>query len=254
MTRGGGRDRTARVAALIVIAVTSVACATAVATAVAPPGAPASTTTTGSTTGSTSDDSGRRPGVFPSTRVEPPTDADRPDGPDPTPDSALTTADLTALIRIDASDPPATGRCTPGELRLTLESIEAAAGHRYALLTATNTGRRSCSLLGWPGLGFRGGWGTAFPLVAERSTTRPDRAGDRPADPSQPAVLEPQGSARAEFEWTGALAGAREEQVSLIAVRLVADGPVATLEFPADDRLDLGTGTTVRIGRWLPGR
>jgi hypothetical protein len=92
--------------------------------------------------------------------------ADRPDGPPSTADGRLTAADLAALIRLPASAPKGDDSCTPDDLRLSLTDADHAAGHRYARLIATNTSQHTCSLVGFPGLGFRGGWGTAFPLVA----------------------------------------------------------------------------------------
>lgn len=195
-----------------------------------------------------------RPGVFPSTRVEPPTDADRPDGPPPTPDAELTSAELAALIRIGASAPPVAGRYSPDELRLSIGGIDAAAGHRYSQVVATNSGRTPCTLIGWPGLGFRGIWGTTFPVVAERTTGPSDRVDQIPADPTRPVALAAGGRAGADLEWTGALAGNRQERVSLIAVQLVAGGPAVKLPVPTANQLDLGAETTVRVGRWRPVR
>lgn len=191
-----------------------------------------------------------RPGVLPSTRMEPPLDADRPDGPAPTPDDALTTVDLTGLVRQAASDPVDDQRCTPVDVRLSLTGMDAAAGHRYAQLVATNVGDRTCALRGWPGLGFRGAWGTAFPVVAEQVRPSVERVGVPAADPSTAVTLAPGGGAAAELEWTGALAGRREERMSLIAVQFGAGGDAAALPVAAGNQIDLGAETTVRIGPW----
>jgi len=195
---------------------------------------------------------GMRPGVFPTTRVEPPSDADRPDGPSPTPDSELTVDELAGLIRSPATGRATAANCTADDVLVTLSEPDAAAGHRYAQLTATNTSDRTCELVGWPGLGLRGAWGTALPVVAEHSTIQVDRVGVPPADPGTAVTLSVGGRAVAEFEWTGALAGARDEHVSLIAVQLAVDAePFALLVDPTDD-VDIGPETTVRVGPWGP--
>jgi uncharacterized protein DUF4232 len=201
--------------------------------------------------GTASSGDGRRPGVFPSTPVEPPTDIDRPDGRSPTPDDELTAAELDALVRLEASAAAAPGRCSPGDVRLALSGIDAALGHRYSRIVATNVTHQSCTLVGWPGLGFRGGWGSAFPMIAERSTPRVGQANPQSADASRPVTLAPGGRAAAELEWTGALAGAQQEHVSLIAVQLSAAGPAAALPVAAD-HVDIGEDTTVRISWWRP--
>ncbi|MGI8418106.1 MAG: DUF4232 domain-containing protein [Nakamurella sp.] len=213
----------------------------------------AGTETTTSSKYSTSGN-GMRSGVFPTTRVEPPTAADRQDGPPATPDAALTAAELAALIRVTASAPPVAGRCSVGQLRLSLGIVDAAAGHRYSQVVATNTGRQSCTLTGWPGLGFRGSWGTAFPVIAARATTQIDWVDEIPADPRLPVTVAPGGRAGADLEWTGALAGNREERVSLIAVQLATGGPAMALPVPTANQSDLGAESTVQVGRWRPVR
>lgn len=200
------------------------------------------------------DSKGLRPGFIPGGPPDPPSDADRPDGPSPTPDGELTASDLKGLIRVPASARSTADSCSPHDVRLSLSGIEAAAGHRYAQLIATNTSDRTCQLVGWPGLGLRGAWGTAFPILAERSTMQVDRIGVPTADPATGATLASGDRAAAEFEWTGALAGTRDEPVSLIAVQFAADGiPVAFRVDPAD-HVDVGPQTTVRVGPWGPAR
>lgn len=191
-----------------------------------------------------------RPGVLPSTRIEPPPDADRPDGPAPVPDRDLTAADLTGLIRQPASDPVDDRRCTPADVRLSLSGLDAAAGHRYAQLVAAAAGDRTCELRGWPGLGFRGAWGTAFPVIAEQVRPTIGRVGVPVADPGVAVSLPPGGRAVADLEWTGALAGNRQERTSLIAVQFADGGAAAALPVPAGSQIDLGAETTVRIGPW----
>lgn len=198
------------------------------------------------------DSNGMRTGVMPTTRVEPPSDADRPDGPSPTPDAELSVEDLRRLISNPATGPSTAGSCTSDEVLLSLSDPDAAAGHRYAQLTATNISDRTCELVGWPGLGLRGEWGTALPVVAEHSTVQVDRAGVPPADSTTAVTLATGGRAVAEFEWTGALAGTRDEHVSLIAVQLASDGAPAALPVDPADNVDIGPETTVRVGPWGP--
>ncbi len=150
-----------------------------------------------------------RPGVVPTTRVEPPSAADYPDGPSPTPDGELTVDDLMGLIRTPASGRSTAGSCMPDDVRLSLLRRR----HRYAQLTATNISGRTCELVGWPGIGVRGEWGTPLPVVAEHSTIQVDQVGVPPADSDTPVALAAGGHAVAEFEWTGALAGTRDEHV-----------------------------------------
>lgn len=195
---------------------------------------------------------GMRPGVFPSTRVDPPSGAPRPDGPAATPDNELTAAELSGLVRLPASEPAAAGSCTPDDLDLRLVGFDAAAGHRYSQIRATNIAAEECTLRGWPGLGFRGANGTAFALVAEHNATASDRVNAVPHDPAEPVVLKPGGASTADIEWTGALAGAYDEHVSLIALQLATDGPAGSIIIPEDEPVDIGEGTTVRIRRWAP--
>ncbi len=249
LRRSNNRARV--VAVVLTVLALSSGCAQPGAAPAAPRGPTVSTASSLSTppTGHSSSDLWRS-GVFPTTRVEPPTDADRPDGPTPTPDDELTVADLAGLVRLEASAPAAADRCAPQDVRLSLTGIDAAAGHRYARLIAANTSDRTCTLVGWPGLGFRGEWGAAFPVVAERSEVQVERVGVPPASPD--VALDPGDRAAAEFEWTGALAGARDEPVSLIAVQFAADGPAAGLAVLPEGHVDLGPDTTVRIGAWGP--
>ena len=198
------------------------------------------------------DSNGMRHGVVPTTRVEPPADADRPDGPSPTPDVELTVDDLLGLIRTPATGRSTAGSCTPDDMRLSLTEPDAAAGHRYAQLTATNISGRTCELVGWPGVGLRGAWGTPLPVVAEHSTMQVDRVGVPPADSDTAVALAVGGRAVAEFEWTGALAGTRDEHVSLIAVQLAADAAPAGLLVDPTDHVYIGPDTTVRVGPWGP--
>ncbi|MET3805860.1 hypothetical protein ABIB25_002868 [Nakamurella sp. UYEF19] len=235
---------------------TTFAMVAAVAVAVAGCGEPGPATATSATSDQTqrpvevTDANGMRPGVVPSTRVEPPSGADRPDGAAPTPDRKLSADELKALIGTPASAGAATDRCSARDVSVALSGSEAAAGHRYAQLIAANTSGRTCTLVGWPGLGLRGAWGTAFATVVERSTIGVDRIGVPPADAATAVTMAPGGRAAAEFEWTGALAGVRDEPVSLIAVQFTVDGDPAVALLDPDERVDIGPETTVRVGPW----
>lgn len=247
VARGRCRHRAALRVALSAVALALTACAS-------PDGAQAGSpgTMPHSSSTSTSPEGGMRTGVFPTTRVEPPTGADRPDSPAATPDDELTAAELAALVRLDASAEAAAERCAPDDVHLSLRGFDGAAGHRYAQILATNVSGQRCTLLGWPGMGFRGEWGTAFPLVAEHDETPSDRGGAVPHDAAEPIALGPDGGATADLEWTGARAGATEEKVSLMVVQLVHDGAVASLLVPAADHVDIGEATTVRVRKWVP--
>lgn len=171
----------------------------------APPGA----VSTAGSSGALKRGEGIAAGGFPSTRVPPPTDADRPDGPPPTPDDRLPTSALQALLRTAASGK---GTCSAAQLRLRLGGIDAALGHRYTTIRATNSSSTACTLVGYPGLGFRGEWGTAFPVAAERSSIELTGIGDE--KPNQAVRLAPGQTAVAPLGWTGSLAGAYDEKAS----------------------------------------
>jgi hypothetical protein len=193
-----------------------------------------------------------RPGVFPTTRVEPPAGVPPADDPAIVPDDELSAAQLADLITLPASAPSVAGRCTPDDLNLSLYGFDAAAGHRFSAVLAINVGGDACTLIGWPGMGFCGDNGSAFDLVAEHEKTPSDRVGAVPHDPDEPVALEPGGRATVDLEWTGSLAGAYDEKVSLIAVQLVTGGPAGAIVIPDDEPVDIGDGTTVRVRQWAP--
>lgn len=185
---------------------------------------------------------------------EPPPGFDEmPDG-EITPDSALSPADLTALLRIPASDTATPESCLPNEVRVSIEGLDAAAGHRYARVVLTNVSSRTCTVSGFPGIGARGDWGNTFELAAEHR--------DPSASPVNPIVvtLQPGTAGFANLEWTGELAGAESEKVSMLVLQLAqgqeAFGVPAVGAVAADSgdlsgqavSLDIGILTTVRIG------
>lgn len=183
-------------------------------------------------------------GGFPSTRIPPPTDADRPDGPPPTPDARLPTSALRTLLRTAASG---NGTCSAAQLRLRLGGIDAALGHRYTTIRATNSSSTACTLVGYPGLGFRGEWGTAFPVAAERSSIELTGIGNE--KPNQALRLAPGQTAVAPLEWTGSLAGAYDEKASLLVVQ-PSEGAVPIRLLMLGDKPDLGEGSSVYVDHW----
>lgn len=183
----------------------------------------------------------------------PPGFDEMPDG-EITPDSALSSADITALLRIPASDAATPDSCRPDEVSVSIEGLDAAAGHRYARVVLTNVSSRSCTVSGFPGIGARGEWGNTFELAAEHR--------DPSASPVTPTVvtLQPGAAGFANLEWTGELAGAESEKISMLVLQLAqgqdAFGVPAVGAVSADSGdlsgqampLDIGILTTVRIG------
>ncbi len=192
---------------------------------------------------------GWRSGVFPTTRVEMPRGAIRPEGASATPDADLSADDLTGLLTSSASVAPTDATCSADAVSLSLTGLDAALGHRYAQVLARNHSAAACELAGWPGLGVRGQNGTAFAIVAERAD--PALIGGPPAaSPDSPLTLAPGETAAAQLEWTGSLAGAYDEHASLIVVQFAAGQPLGALIVPTGDQIDIGPETTVRVGPW----
>lgn len=176
-----------------------------------------------------------------------------PDG-EITPDSALSPADITALLRLQASGTATPDSCRPDEVSASIDGLDAAAGHRYARVVLTNVSGRTCTVSGFPGIGARGEWGNPFELAVEHRDPSAS-----PASPS-PVTLQPGATGFANLEWTGELAGAESEQISMLVLQL-AQGQdafgipgVGTVAADSGDLsgqampLDIGILTTVRIG------
>lgn len=170
-----------------------------------------------------------------------------------TPDPELTDADLLELLRIPATAPADAETCTPADLTLALGAGDAAMGHRYSAIVATNDSDRPCTLRGYPGIGARGEWGSQFLLVASQEglTGQDDPA--LAADPP-PVTILPGETAIAPLEWTGELAGAESEWASILVVQAAAgQTPVAVpavLAEPTSGPVDIGMQTTVRVAWW----
>ncbi len=166
-----------------------------------------------------------------------------PDGEPPTPDNQLDAVALTALLRTraTASGP---GHCAAEHVAVTLEGYDQAAGHRYSRIVVRNSGDDTCVVEGVPGLGARGAWGTTF--VNEIG---PGSSGSTDG----PVRLAPGERASSDLEWTGELAGASSEHVSLLVLQLArGQVPVAVPARLAEDSpgappLDIGPLTTVRL-------
>lgn len=183
----------------------------------------------------------------------PPGFDEMPDG-EITPDSALSPAEITALLRLPASGTATSDSCRPDEVTTSIEGLDAAAGHRYARVVLTNVSSRTCTVSGFPGIGARGEWGTTFELAAEHR--------DPSASPVAPSLvtLQPGGAGFANLEWTGELAGAESEKISMLVLQLAqgqdAFGVRGVGEVAGDSGdlsgqpmpLDIGILTTVRIG------
>lgn len=168
--------------------------------------------------------------------------------------SALSAAQVTALLRIRATDPGGPSSCGPDDVAARISDLDAAAGHRYARLNLSNTSGRACSVNGYPGIGVRGEWGSRFELAAEH---REPRGGV--VDVAR-LVLPPGGTAVSNVEWTGELAGAESERASVLVIQLAQDQHALAIpaagEVASDSGglsgqampLDIGARTTVRIG------
>ena len=174
-----------------------------------------------------------------------------------TPDAALTGTERSALLRVPATAAAVPDACTPDGTSIELWGFDVAAGSRFSSLRVTNTGTAPCTLGGWPGIGGRGDCGNRLMLIVEQE--------QRGADPS-PVLLAPGEAADAPIRWTGALAGAEQETISLLVVQLaqgqeaVGIAPVIAAETmlggdggePHDAGLDIGMTTTVRVGAFAP--
>lgn len=165
-------------------------------------------------------------------------------------DADLGLQELAGILRLPATATSTATSCRPDDVALSLTFTDAAMGHRYGVLTVENTSPETCSVQGYPGFGARGEWGSTFQLAAEQ------RDPIDPAATQSEVMLAPGESAAANVEWTGELAGAESEPISLFVVQLTSDGeaighPVSAESSGAlapDTGIDIGMMTTVRIG------
>ena len=171
-----------------------------------------------------------------------------------TPDAELTAADLAGMLRLPATAASTSTSCRPEAVTVSLMFSDAAMGHRYGVLKVVNDSSEACSVQGYPGIGARGGWGSTFQLAAEQ------RDPIAPSATQDEVMLAPGGSAVANMEWTGELAGAQSEPISLLVVQLTTDGEVIGHPVSAestgipepDTGIDIGMMTTVRVGPLQP--
>lgn len=170
------------------------------------------------------------------------------------PDEALTDDELTALLRVPATAAERPETCAVDAVEAQLWGYDVAAGSRFSTLRVTNVSDAPCTVAGFPGIGARGEWGTAFLILGEQS---PIDSGD-----GTPVSLEPGAAASAPITWTGSLAGAHDEHISLLVVQLAQGqaplrvAPVIAAETmiggdcgaPHEATMDVGMLTTVRVG------
>lgn len=178
------------------------------------------------------------------------------DGEPATADSALTNEELLDLLRLPATAPSSDRTCVPDQVEISILYVDAAAGTRFGYLTVENTSTTVCSVEGYPGFGARGQWGQKFLLKAEQRADTDDEG--NPLGQVE-VILRPGELAQAEMVWTGELAGAHSEPISLFAVQLAQDQEVIGLpvtrevmsdydEVRVNSGLDISMLTTVRVG------
>jgi hypothetical protein len=107
---------------------------------------------------------------------------------------------------------------------------------------------------GWPGMGIRGEWGTPFTIVVGQNQPEANPIGVPPADPAVPVTIGVGGHVAAALEWTGSLGGAYDEHASLLVVQFADGQHAATLPLGAEDHVDIGPETTMRIAPWGQAR
>ncbi|MGH1563280.1 peptidoglycan DD-metalloendopeptidase family protein [Mumia sp. DW29H23] len=182
--------------------------------------------------------------------------------PEPAPATATRSATATAAPTVTAAPPaaaavdasvlalratrPATARsCGPQDVALSLTPVEPALGHRYARVALRNVSGSACTVEGYPGVGGQGQSGDPLVLAAEQRQRTGESAG------VTRIALGPAAEAFVNVEWGGSLGGAETERITALALQLARgqDPVVARTE----ESLDIGNGTTVRVGPWEAG-
>ncbi|WP_028654823.1 DUF4232 domain-containing protein [Nocardioides sp. J54] len=179
----------------------------------------------------------------------PPGYDESPDGAPPVADEQLQGDALVALLRTRAAVDPGPDHCGPDDVTGSLRGIDAAAGTRVTTLVVRNTSDRSCVVEGVPGIGVRGTWGSTFvPEVGHRDH---DAGGN--AVPRRPVRVAPGEEATLHLLWSGALAGAEQEQASIVVVQLAAGQVPITVPALIDGHAaDIGQFTTLSLSPFQP--
>ncbi|MGH3497518.1 MAG: DUF4232 domain-containing protein [Nocardioidaceae bacterium] len=135
---------------------------------------------------------------------------------------------------VAASSMSSVGRCTIAHLRIRLGSASGAAGTEYRNIRFTNTGTRTCALLGYPGVSFRTA-GHQVGFAARRSGMS-----------YRSIMISPGGHAVAAYGIPnpGNFPRARCHAARATAVRIYAPGAYRSVRLP--DRVRL---CTTRFGR-----
>lgn len=199
------------------------------------------------------------PTAAPPEEGDPPPGWDEPLDGDVPADADLDDDALLELLRTPAQAASSSEHCEPTEVAARLEGFDMWLGHRATWLTVRNTSDRTCVVEGVPGVGARGERGHGFALTVGSAATGTEEFG--------PVTLAVGAEAQAMVEWTGALAGAEDERVSMLVFQLASDqapiGVAATIEDDPDLERgeredteayvpDLGMFSTVKVTPFQP--
>lgn len=180
--------------------------------------------------------------------------------PDPDiPDAKLSTRDLLEHLRVPATAAATSVSCTLEDVEIGVQYYDAAAGSRYGQILVENISGKDCMVKGYPGIGARGEWGSKFLNVTEQVDAITYQ---EPSAPQLEVHLEPGQSAAANLVWSGELAGALSEPISLFVVQLATNQPAVGIpvsqeaegggaQAAINTALDVGMLTTVRVGPFL---
>lgn len=86
----------------------------------------------------------------------------------PTPPSSTPTP--TATVTITSTPAPTVKQCRSSHLQLSLGASQGAAGSTYQAVVLTNTGHKTCTLFGYPGVSFVDAGGTQLGSSASQSS------------------------------------------------------------------------------------
>lgn len=162
----------------------------------------------------------------------------QPSSPAPDPQPAAPAADGQPAWPTDPTAPD----CAGDDLTVRIAGIDAAAGSRMMLLTATNDGGRPCAVDGRPAPSFRRISGTLVPDVELGS----------PSTSPEPArlVVPVGGTVAAALTWHGM--SVSQDPDATVAVLVVPVPGAPTVELPVGDRgpLDILEGAAVSVSPW----